>query len=109
LHARLAIDSDQAKVISLSINLVISKAAFQPSPKCQVSTLKRSSILPLPLPPKNKTHVTGTMIAKIATKAIGQSVAIVNVTAMGPETVRGIENGGSGAESAGGTETETTR
>jgi hypothetical protein len=49
------------------------------------------------------------MIAKTATRAIGRSVAIVNVTAMDPETVRGIENDGSGAESAGGTETETRR
>jgi hypothetical protein len=49
------------------------------------------------------------MIATTATKVIGRSVAIVTVTAMDPETVTGIENDASGAESAGGTKTETRR
>lgn len=107
--ARLAIDSDQAKVISPSTNFVISKAVFQPSPKCQVSTLKRSSIPPLPPPLKNKTHALGAMIAKTAIKVIGRSVAIATVTARDPVTAIGIENDGSAAENAGGTKMEETR
>ena len=105
--ARLAIHSDQVKVISNSTNFVISKAVFQPSPKCQVSTLKRSSTRPLPPPLKNKKHALGAMIAKTAIKEIGRSVAIATATAMDPGTVIGIENDMSAAENVGGTRMET--
>ena len=71
--------------------------------------MKPFSILPLPLPPKNKTPAQENMIAKIGTRASGPTVAIGIATEMDHGIVTETGSVVSGVVSADETKMETKR